>query len=177
MTVQNTHVSAFISSPITLTAQIKQFMFIFMSRSLGTYSEHFCIPHLTLEFFLNSCKQSKWNNSYLDSFIVDKWIHCFVSCLILSLVHKNTELCPPLRNSKSKYRINTNTAQWDTGKCCTTLYTLGRKIICKNVTNKQNNIRQYSNHTHNLKINCHVLCYVCQNQLTAPNQQMHNVLS
>lgn len=136
MTVQKTHVSAFISSSITLTAQIKQFMFTFMSKGLDTYSELFCIPHLKLELFLNSCKQSNWNNSYLDSFIVNKWIHCFVSCLILSLVHKNTELRPPLRNSKSKYCINTNTAQWDTGKCCTTLYTLGTKIICKNVTNK-----------------------------------------
>ena len=158
MTVQKTHLSAFISSSITLTAQIKQFMFTFMSKGLGTYSELFRISHLKREFFLNSRKQSNWNNSYLDSFIVNKWIHSFVSCLILSLVHKNAELRPPLRNSKSKYCINTNTAQWDTGKCCTTLYTLGTKIICKNMTNKTSSGNTVFTHTQfKNQLSCNVL--------------------
>jgi len=47
-------------------------MFTFMSKGLGTYSELFRISHLKREFFLNSRKQSNWNNSYLDSFIVNK---------------------------------------------------------------------------------------------------------
>lgn len=83
---------------------------------------------------------TKWtayvNITYLNSFIVNKRINCFVSCFIFSLVHINPKLRPPLCNSKGKCCIHSNTTQWNSCKCYATLHTLQRKNICKDATNK-----------------------------------------